>query len=211
MNIVILSGRVATDIDSRVTKDGNPMDEKSVCVSADAKNGQSTFGGWYGYHYRIPAAMFQKDGLYKLELSSKDTADHTSDTSEQRIEFLVDHTPPQMVSVKGLEKGTIDKETADVEVCVTDVGGLDSVKIFVDQKEVLLPKITDPNRYQTVFTLSSGPRRHHIRIVATDRAGNITDTDAKTYRPAFAFHPHVMVSQNRALQVVGELLMCFRR
>ena len=204
---MLLTGSVSL----RITKDGRPMDAVECTVSSDAQNGNADGAGWYGYHYRIASSNFKKDGLYKIEISTEDILGHISDTSSFGIFFWVDRTPPEIIRVTGLEKGTIDKNCAKVCYKAGDTVGIASVEITVDGKTKKIIDFTDPTLTSGEFEIKENTRRQHIRIVVRDLAGNVTDTDAKNYHATFAFHPNVMVPQNRALQVVGELLTCFRR
>ncbi|MDR1017544.1 MAG: hypothetical protein LBM02_02450 [Lachnospiraceae bacterium] len=194
---------VKGSLDINVTKDGQPEAGLTYDSTPEANNkvavGES---GWYQYKYVINKDNFDKDGTYKMNISSKDMAGNTPQTSnykEDTVLFHVDKTAPEISSIEGLEDSIINKSKDDVHYKVFDAMRLKNVEIYVDGKKIShdLPDILkDDNNYDGDFILDQSSKAQKVRMVVTDKAGNITDTGKPDYKSAFSFKKSVVISTN---------------
>ena len=194
---------VADSVNILITRDGEPLDDIDYeIISRDNAPGAS---GWYEYEYRIAKSNFEKDGVYRVSVASRDEAGNTPDSlasAEGEILFRVDRTAPEITSVKGLEDAIVNATEQAVEFDVFDAMGLKRVTVYVDGDVVA--DYEDPEdliNFTGSFKLDEGSNQH-VRVVAEDIAGNVTDTDTAdddgNYRfaPDFDFNRTVTVSTN---------------
>ncbi|MCF0143173.1 MAG: hypothetical protein HUJ75_07340, partial [Parasporobacterium sp.] len=90
-----------------------------------------------------------------------------------------------------------------------DTAGLRSVKVYADGK-LLGDEITgfdDINNYTGSFTLEESSSPRHIRLVAEDKAGNVTDTDSENFRSAYVFNKDVIVTTNFFVRLWADQLL----
>lgn len=189
-----------------ITRDGMPISSVIYTINPSTnyniKTGQS---GWYEYTYRIDPSNFTEDGVYKITISSVDEAGNTPETLNYEngaIIFRVDRTPPEISSVVGLEKAIVNAAEQQVKFSVFDALGLQKVSVYVNGELVLeTDNFEDLINYTNSITLGQGMNQN-VRIVATDLAGNTTDTEyvdeqAKyTFDPNYDFVHNITVSTN---------------
>ena len=185
-----------------ITKDGKPIGGAD-CEVTPVINDQVSTGssGWYQYDYTISKDNFAEDGVYKMVVSSKDEAGNTPENAnyeDQSILFHVDSTAPELTSVTGLEKAVINAQAVSVGYDVYDTIGLKSVTIYVDGAEIdqITDFTADANNYDGTFDMNESKKAQSVRLVVEDRAGNITDTDAKGFTSAYPFERAVTISTN---------------
>lgn len=194
----------ADSLNIAISRDGKPISGITYAMSPQI-NEETAVGssGWYQYEYVISRDNFSGEGIYKIAVSSRDAAGNMPETGEtdgQNILFWVDHTPPEIESITGLEKKYRNAGEVTAEYSVYDAIGLAFVQIYVDGKEEAY--ITDfgenPNRCTGTFTVSEKESVQDIRLVAEDLAGNRMDTDADDFESAYPFQKQVTVSTNPA-------------
>jgi len=188
-----------------ITRDGTPIGNVSYKINPeDSRNIGTGESGWYEYVYTIAASNFTEDGVYRVTVISSDEAGNSPETStvDGGIIFRVDHTAPEITSVVGLEKYIVNASSQDIDFMVFDALGLAKIDVYVDGTLVLeADSFDDLNNYRNLITLGEGMNQN-VRIVATDIAGNSTDTEhvdeesKYTFEPSYDFVHNITVSTN---------------
>lgn len=200
-----------------ITRDGEAINS-DYTVDPVNINTQSSEGvsGWYQYEYRIKATNFAEDGVYRIAISSayaatdsernestsvpENSIDENGNQVLDSMSFTVDTAAPEIRNIVNMDKAIVNAQKLDVDYTIVDVGGLQSIEIILNGDTV--DKITQFNNdafnYAGQFTIneSSGPQT--VRIKATDRAGNITDTASKDFSTGglYTFNDSIVVSTN---------------
>lgn len=157
---------------------------------------QPNDGGWFEYKFDLSHADFANDGRYTITISDKDEAGNTRTNSDNPIEFYIDATAPVLDSVIGLEEAIVNANEQNVQYVVSDAIALENVKIYVDDKEIdNVEEFESLTAHNSAFTIGAGMKQK-VRIVAEDKAGNVLDTAAESFAPAFAFESEITVSTN---------------
>ena len=195
-----------------ITRDGEPIDTLYKSEPEINKNVEIGDSGWYQYVYSIDKSNFAKDGVYKISLSSKDATNNESisvpdnsidakgNSVLDTMQFVVDTTAPEIRNIANLDQAIIDAQEIDVKYSLVDIGGLNTVEVFVDEESV--DKVSDfsenPNDYSGNFTIKEKNSEQKVRIRVTDLAGNVTDTNSESFSPGekFVFFDTVTVSTN---------------
>lgn len=199
---------LADSLKIEITRDGAPISDVSYKVNPvmnnEVKTGES---GWYEYRYVLDHSNFTEDGVYKVTVSSEDTAGNKPETSNYKncdIMFYVDSTPADITGISGMEEAIVNTDKQKVSFEVFDAMGLKKITVYVDGKVVQeLDQFDDANNAVCEFTLDEKSDAQHIRMQIEDMAGNITDTDAKTtkteeyvFQPSYSFNREIIVSTN---------------
>ena len=185
-----------------ITRDGRPLENVKFSVTPETNtNIQPGESGWYQYKYTISKENFEEDGIYKISISSEDATGNTPENSnyeDMGISFRVDSTAAEISSVVGLEEAIINAQSVTVKYTVFDTMGIKKIMVYVDGKVVseITDFAADPNNYAGSFILTERTSAQNVRIVVEDMSGNITDTEAKTFAPAYSFNRDVTVSTN---------------
>ena len=179
----------------QITRDGAMMQNPEYSV-----NDLSEKNGWHKYEYVISRDNFSSDGIYRIVISTVDSDGNKSETlKEDRLAavFYVDTTKPELVLVTGLGKKNYNASEIDVKYELFDAMGIAKVEVYIDG--VRTKEITDVEeitQYLGSFSVSQGMNRH-IRLVITDKAGNVTDTDvAEDGKYVADFNKNVTISTN---------------
>lgn len=178
-----------------ITCDGSLVENQNT-VADVASARQATNGGWFEYRFRLDHDDFKNDGCYEIALSDKDEAGNTRTNSDSPVSFYIDATAPMIDSIIGLEESIVNANEHQIGYAISDAIALESVAVYVNDEQV--DKITDfenSTAFENSFTLGAGMRQN-VRIVAHDKAGNMVDTAAESFAPAYAFNPEITVSTN---------------
>lgn len=192
-----------------ITRDGEPIDVKYTVEEV-------TDDGWYQYVYTISKDNFTEDGVYKITISSEDETGNTSSSVPENsldadgnqildvISFTVDTTPPEILNVVNLENAIADRDAiVDGKLTVTynmvDVGGLAKVEVYLNGEIIdTVEEFENVNDYTSSFDIPESSNVQTVRLVATDLAGNVTDTADEGFDPGelYVFNDSVLVSTN---------------
>ena len=207
---------VEDSLNISVLLDGKALDVVTdMNISDDAQTGTS---GWYQYEYAISTESFTSDGVYKITVSSEDAAGNNPESTNSdynEIIFRLDTAAPEITSITGLEESIINAAEQTVEFTVYDTIGLESIQISVvdPEGEVMLSEVIneedlaeDPNNYTGSVTLTESSLPQTLRIIATDKAGNIIDTGEEGFAEsaAYAFNSSVTISSDFLVRLLAD-------
>lgn len=190
-------------VNVEIIRDGKPLDQGAYSVSYESthSDGQLSENNWYQCTYTISKSNFEEDGMYKIAVSSRDATGNTPENNnygDKVIMFHVDSTRPEITGIAGLETSVINMTDQTVKYNVFDTMGLASVLVYVDEKELanISDFSSDYNNYVGEFVLNESSSAQKVRLVVTDKAGNITDTDSEDFESSYEFNREVTVSTN---------------
>lgn len=179
-----------------ITRDGRPVEANFTVVETTA-DGES----WYSYLVTIDKSNYAEDGVYTVSVATTDdaenTVENTGDNSDGDILFYVDSTAPQLTSVSGLEERIVNTTELEVSYTVYDTIGLASVQVKVDGE--IVDSATDfdnASNYSGKFTIYEKSSEQHVSFILTDKAGNVTESDAEGFEVPYTLEKNVTVSTN---------------
>lgn len=210
---------VADSLKLMVTRDGEMIDVKYTTAPSKENINENTLisdRGWFEYVYTISKDNFAEDGVYKITLSSKDYTENESasvpenstgtkgDAVVDSIKFIVDTTAPEIRNIINLEKNVADKANIidgklNVKYSIVDVGGIAKVEVYLNGKVVdTITEFDNGNNFSSTFDIDESNEIQTVRLVITDLAGNVTDTDDESFDPGelYIFNDAVTVSSN---------------
>lgn len=150
-----------TDYKAEISRDGETFNASNV--KAVKKNSYTT-------EYTIPRSNFKKDGMYRMNLITKDSAGNISESKKAKkgnFSFAIDNTAP-VIRYSGIESGEIIKRnSAKLYVSASDTVSDAEVAVNVNGRSLRIRK--DENG-----TYVKVPRgiNMDIEMAARDKAGN---------------------------------------
>ncbi len=196
-----------------ITKDGHPLKDVAYSVSREKTDAADVgASGWYTYVYTFYKENFCEDGLYKISISSVDSAGNQSENTNQtgrEISFWVDQTSPELTAVDDLKRSIFQGMTAEISYTVFDAVGLQSVAVYVDDalyEEAVTDFDADQNNYTGSFSLTAKKAGQQVRIVVTDLAGNTSDVSCGAFSGGHLFLRNASDTGLAYLQRVSETL-----
>ncbi|MBR6999532.1 MAG: Ig-like domain repeat protein [Lachnospiraceae bacterium] len=136
---------------------------------------------WKEYRYTIKNTAFMEDGEYTIRIISTDKAGNVNENDENgkngTISFCVDRIAPNIVVVSPVDEESYKEDTHRAVIEVRDNYLLDSVKIYLNDKEVSYAH----SGYQYTFDIPQDDTKQSLRIVATDAAGNVSEVTVKDF------------------------------
>ncbi len=207
-----------------ITRDGKTIDAEVTPKNVSSASAVIGAKGWYEYQYVISKSNFAEDGVYRITLTSEyATVDSEKNESSSvpensftegnepivdTMSFTVDTVAPEIRNIINLEKAIINETKVEVKYTIVDVGGLKSIVVLVDGKEVSrIENFEDGGfNYSGLFELfenkdeskAKNKYEQNVRIVVTDLAGNVTDTAAEDFSTGdlYEFNKDVTISTN---------------
>ena len=194
----------------QITCDGAPLENiKSKVKQVTNEYVEQGETGWYQYEYEIDTSNFEKDGLYKLFVSSEDTAGNKPEITNELgydVTFHVDTAKPEISNIIGLEKVTkAPDEDLTVKFDIFDAIGLKNVKAYINGEEVTIEsadKVDGSMNYHGEFGLNEKGKQY-VQLVVEDLAGNITDT-ASNFNPGYVFNDEITVTDSEIVRMLVE-------
>ena len=200
-----------------ITRDGETVDvdftSNPADINAEVGIGES---GWYQYVYTIKASNFDKDGVYKISLTSKyaavdspendstsvpeNSVDKQGNAIVDSMNFTVDSVAPEIRNIVNLEESIINAQTVNVKYTIVDVGGLKNIEVILNGKTIdTITEFGDSAyNYSGQFTINESTDVQTVQIKVTDLAGNVTDTASENFstNDMYVFNDTVTVSTN---------------
>ena len=189
---------IEDSVEMQVQRNQEPVENVKYDVSPEVnKKVKIGSSGWYQYKYDIGNDNFKKDGIYTVNVKTKDDAGNTPESNNQsEIRFSVDTQKPDVVNVKGMESASVNAREQKVDYLIHDTIGLKSIVVTVDGKEVAkVSEFADPTNYEGNFTIKEGFQRK-VNLKITDLAGNVTNTADTDFNPEYDFNSTITVSTN---------------
>ena len=179
----------------QITRDGALLENPDYEIVDKSKGSE-----WHEYEYIIRSSNFNGDGIYKVSVSSVDSDGIKSETikyDKLLAAFYVDTTKPELVSILGLGSKNYNASSIDVNYELFDAIGIKSVEVYLNGiKTAEITEIEELTRYLGSFTVEEGMNQT-VRLVITDFAGNVTDTDnAEDEKYVADFSREITVSTN---------------
>ncbi len=201
-NISILDGST-----NEIKRDGQIIDG-NVATSLEGKR-----AGYNVYQHRFSTSNFKEEGVYQLNVISKDKAGNEMESQEDagQVKFFVDRTAP-VLNVEGMIETYVNADTLTITAGASD--NLAPVELFAEVNGVK-QKLSAGDDGKVSFTVSEGIAQE-ICITAVDAAGN-TETYKKeitvTSNTAlyFLMRYKVILAVAAAVIVLGAALLIFRR
>ena len=180
-------------MDSSVTE----IQEIGECTEEEKEKGlyymiseMDSENGWNQRRYEINSSNFEKEGMYTIHVDSEDKAGNVMSNvsnrhSDGKLEmvFAIDKTAPSVV-VSGAENGDIYNAVEHtLFLDAQDNLALDQVAVYVDEKEYGSYTTEDIENFDNgliPITIKEAVSMQTIRVVATDKAGNIISSDKKS-------------------------------
>lgn len=175
-----------------ITNDGMPIINPKFAVET-----VDSGSGWYKYRYVIYKDNFTADGTYKVILSTKDAAGNIPENTAEgyAITFSIDNEAPVLTSILGMEQPIIKANTQKVTLVAMDNVQLSEITVYINGEQIAC--WDNIGNYEGEYTFEIPEiLEGHVRIVVTDEAGNVLDTDDDSFAPGYGFHREITVSSN---------------
>lgn len=204
-----------------ILRDNSQVDNDIASVPVANPNVTTGESGWYEYVYKLDNKYFATDGVYAVTVHSVDAVENENenisyDTAEQTedaqtverenssgdISFKKDGTPPDIVSVIGMEKASVRAAEKVVDYVVHDAIGLKSIEVYINDKldaDATVNEFADVSNYSGSFKIGAMNQTQKIRLVITDLAGNVINTAETEFDPktdGYIFRDEMTVTPN---------------
>lgn len=198
---------VPDSLRSEITCDGRPLQDPAF--TAKKQEGER-FGSWSEYIWTLAEKNFEQDGFYKIMVTSGDAAGNLEDSTMSglpEIRFHIDSTPPELLSVTGMEKAEVRTVSQPVTFLAYDAQGLEGIRVLADGEEIETDRTEEdgPSYCRVSFSLSASGKPRHVRIVMRDLAGNITDTDGRNFQGMTGFEPDILVKADPVTKAAAKV------
>lgn len=171
-NIVITESNVTglEEYEMIITKDG-------IKQEVDTTAAENTKDGWKTYKYTFNKALFDEEGVYQVNVTSKDTVGNFSEflSDENDFKFYVDKTAPTIIVTGIEENGSYKGEETAVTIKVSDGIKMGDFVVTCDRK-VVYDSSTEETTPETKEVILPAGLNQTVEVVATDAAGNSETT-----------------------------------
>ncbi|WP_281509143.1 Ig-like domain repeat protein [Thomasclavelia cocleata] len=128
---------------------------------------------WYNYTYKLKSSLFEKDGIYRIIITSKDAAGNINENiiedKQASINFVIDKTAPA-IAINNLKSNNIyDEAIKKVEISVEDNLMLDSTEVLLNDKKIEVQSIDENN---LVCSVPEKNTVQNLKVIVLDKAGN---------------------------------------
>lgn len=172
-------------------------DSKNLVNGKDyTRSEEKGVASWYKYSYKISKSNFADDGSYSIRVSSKDSADNISQTSDYPVcsaTFYKDSTDPVITSVNYSvmpennmgkdDVATVNAQDLDITMTIDDAVRLDTVQVYVNEGEADAETYTytynsdDKSDNKNTFSDANTLTINNIKIKGTNELKNIFNKD----------------------------------
>lgn len=172
-------------------------DSKKLVSGKDyTRSEEKGVASWYKYSYKISKSNFADDGSYSIRVSSKDSADNISQTSDYPVcsaTFYKDSTDPVITSVNYSimpennmgkdDVATVNAQDLDITMTIDDAVRLDTVQVYVNEGEADAETYTytynsnDKSGNKNTFSDANTLTINNIKIKGTNELKNIFNKD----------------------------------
>lgn len=172
-------------------------DSKKLVNGKDyTRSEEKGVASWYKYSYKISKSNFADDGSYSIRVSSKDSADNISQTSDYPVcsaTFYKDSTDPVITSVNYSimpennmgkdDVATVNAQDLDITMTIDDAVRLDTVQVYVNEGEADAETYTytynsnDKSSNKNTFSDANTLTINNIKIKGTNELKNIFNKD----------------------------------
>ncbi len=172
-------------------------DSKKLVNGKDyTRSEEKGVASWYKYSYKISKSNFADDGSYSIRVSSKDSADNISQTSDYPVcsaTFYKDSTDPVITSVNYSvmpennmgkdDVATVNAQDLDITMTIDDAVRLDTVQVYVNEGEADAETYTytynsdDKSDNKNTFSDANTLTINNIKIKGTNELKNIFNKD----------------------------------
>lgn len=172
-------------------------DSKKLVSGKDyTRSEEKGVASWYKYSYKISKSNFADDGSYSIRVSSKDSADNISQTSDYPVcsaTFYKDSTDPVITSVNYSvmpennmgkdDVATVNAQDLDITMTIDDAVRLDTVQVYVNEGEADAETYTytynsdNKSDNKNTFSDANTLTINNIKIKGTNELKNIFNKD----------------------------------
>lgn len=172
-------------------------DSKKLVNGKDyTRSEEKGVASWYKYSYKISKSNFADDGSYSIRVSSKDSADNISQTSDYPVcsaTFYKDSTDPVITSVNYSimpennmgkdDVATVNAQDLDITMTIDDAVRLDTVQVYVNEGEADAETYTytynsdNKSGNKNTFSDANTLTINNIKIKGTNELKNIFNKD----------------------------------
>lgn len=172
-------------------------DSKKLVSGKDyTRSEEKGVASWYKYSYKISKSNFADDGSYSIRVSSKDSADNISQTSDYPVcsaTFYKDSTDPVITSVNYSimpennmgkdDVATVNAQDLDITMTIDDAVRLDTVQVYVNEGEADAETYTytynsdNKSGNKNTFSDANTLTINNIKIKGTNELKNIFNKD----------------------------------
>lgn len=172
-------------------------DSKKLVNGKDyTRSKEKGVASWYKYSYKISKSNFADDGSYSIRVSSKDSADNISQTSDYPVcsaTFYKDSTDPVITSVNYSimpennmgkdDVATVNAQDLDITMTIDDAVRLDTVQVYVNEGEADAETYTytynsdNKSGNKNTFSDANTLTINNIKIKGTNELKNIFNKD----------------------------------